>query len=115
MPDQTVNVTFDPTATPKFTFDPDSVTMTAAGKIICLQRPSSATWKFTGGDVKEDTLNEFSSTVQGNGQSLHINDELKDTAKTPYDYYVTVVLNGTSYTSPDPVIVNDPGGGGTAP
>lgn len=111
MPDQTVNVTFDPTAEPQFTFDPDSVTMTSAGKIICLRRPPSATWKFTGGDVKEDPLDEFSSSVQGNGSSLHIDDKFYDKTETPYDYYVTVVLNGTSYTSPDPVIVNDPGEG----
>ena len=50
--------------------------------------------------------------MHGNGSSLHIDDQFKDTTKTPYDYFVTVELNGTSYTSPDPVIVNDPGGGG---
>ena len=112
MPDQTVRVTFDPNANPQFTFVPDESPMGAAGKIILNRTPGSANWKFTGGDVKEDPLDEFSSSVQGNGSSLHIDDQFKDTAETPYDYFVTVELNGTSYTSPDPVIVNDPGGGG---
>lgn len=112
MPDQTVLVTFNPTANPQFTFVPDEVRMTAAGKIILNRSPGSATWKFTAGDVKNDLLDEFSSSVHGNGSSLHIDDQFKDTTKTPYDYFVTVELSGTSYTSPDPVIVNDPGGGG---
>ena len=114
MPDQTVLVTFDPSASPQFTFNPPpgDVTMTAAGKIIFNRSPGSASWKFTGGDVKDDPLDEFKGSVHGNGSSLHIDDDFKDPAKTPYEYYVTVQLNGTSYTSPDPKIVNDPGGGG---
>ena len=56
MPDQTVLVTFNPTANPQFTFVPDEVRMTAAGKIILNRSPGSATWKFTAGDVKNDLL-----------------------------------------------------------
>jgi hypothetical protein len=114
VPDQTVKVTFDPNADPQFTFDPPpgDVRMTAAGKIILNRSPGSAAWKFTDGDVKKDPLAEFEPTVHGNGSSLHINDQFKDTTRTEYDYYVTVELNGTSYTSPDPKIVNDPGTGG---
>lgn len=112
MPDQTVTVTFSPTPKPQFTFDPDQVRMTAAGKIILNRSPGSANWKFTAGDVKNDVLREFSSSVHGNGSSLHIDDQFKDAALTSYDYFITVELNGTSFTSPDPVIVNDPGGGG---
>ena len=113
MPDQTVKVTFDPNANPQFTFDPPTdVTMTAAGKVIFNRVPGSANWKFTGGDVKKDPLDEFEGSVHGNGSSLHIDDQFKDTTKTGYDYYVTVELKGTTYTSPDPKIVNDPGGGG---
>ena len=117
MPDQTVKVTFDPNADPQFSFDPSSgdVRMTASGKIILNRSPGSANWKFTGGDVKKDPLNEFDPSVQGNGSSLHIDDKFKDTTRTEYDYYVVVELNGTSYTSPDPKIVNDPGGGGVGP
>lgn len=109
MPDQTVQVTFDPNATPQFTFTPSSVTMTGSGKVILQQSPSSAKWTFDGAVVKDDTLEEFSSTVQGNGQSVQIADSFKDRTETPYSYDVTVELNGQTYTSPDPEIVNDPG------
>jgi len=47
--------------------------------------------------------------VQGNGNSLQISDSFQDRSETPYSYDVTVELNGVSYTSPDPEIVNDPG------
>ena len=43
--------------------------MTAAGKIIFLKRPPSATWNFTGGNVENDTRKEFSARVQGNGRA----------------------------------------------
>lgn len=113
MPDQTVEVSFDPNAEPQFTFVPDTVTMTAAGKVVFLRRPSAAPWAFTDGAVKNDTLSEFSASVHGNGSLLHMRDDFKDRQKTPYEYTVTVEFNSASYTSPDPVIVNDPGGGGT--
>jgi hypothetical protein len=109
VPDQTVNVTFDPAADPQFVFEPDEVTMTAKGKVIFLRRGASPTWTFTGGTVKDDTLKQFSASVQGQGRSLHIDDDFRDKQKTPYEYTVSVQLDGTSFTSPDPVIVNDPG------
>lgn len=109
MPDQTVQVTFDPNATPQFTFSPPSVTMTASGKVVLHQSPASASWTFSGAVVKGDTLDEFSSQVVGNGQTVQIADSFKDRAETPYSYDVTVQLNGQTYTSPDPQIVNDPG------
>ena len=109
MPDQTVEVTFDPNATPQFTFTPSSVTMTGSGKVILQQSPASAKWTFGGAVVKDDTLEEFSTTVQGNGQSVQIADSFKDRTETGYSYDVTVDLNGQTYTSPDPEIVNDPG------
>jgi hypothetical protein len=112
VPDQTVNVTFSPTADPQFTFTPDEVTMTAAGKVIFQRRPPTATWLFSGGNVENDTQNEFSVSVQGNGRSLQIDDQFKDERKARYKYTISVQLDGTSYTSPDPHIVNDPGGGG---
>ena len=108
-PDQTVRVTFDPDASPQFTFVPPSVTMTAAGKIILQQHPASAPWAFRDAKVKDDTLNEFHARVLGNGTSIQIDDEFRDRTKTSYSYNVTVSLDGSTVTSPDPVIVNDPG------
>jgi hypothetical protein len=110
MPDQTVNVTFDPTANPQFTFDPPSVTMTGAGKVVLHQNPASAPWTFQSALVKGDSLGEFSPSVQGNGNSMQINDAFRDPIVTSYSYDVTVSLDGASYTSPDPQIVNNPGG-----
>ena len=115
MRDQTVEVFFDPNAYPQFTFLPATVTMKAKGKIILFRRPQDAPWDFVGGTVKNDNSKQFSFSVQGNGSKLHIDDEFKDLVKTPYDYAVTVKFDGKEYPSPDPVIVNEPGGGGTAP
>lgn len=108
MPDQTVQVTYDPNATPQFTFDPDTVVMTAAGKIKLQQHPANATWTFTGGSVQNDTLGNFSTDVGGNGNSLTFNDQCKDRTRTSYCYTVTISYNGQSITSPDPAIVNEP-------
>ena len=107
---QTVGVTFDPNANPQFTFDNERVVMRAAGKILLIQRPASQRWKFRDADVKNDTLNQFSSTVLGNGNTLEINDAFRDQTLREYSYNVTVELDGTTFQSPDPVIVNDPGG-----
>ena len=63
-------------------------------------------------NVENDTQKEFSASVQGSGRSLQIDDQFKDTSKTLYKYTISVSLDGTGYTSPDPHIVNDPGGGG---
>ncbi len=106
----TVGVRFDPNANPQFTFDNERVTMTAAGKILLIQRPASQRWTFRDAEVKDDTLNQFSSTVLGGGNTLHINDEFRDRSRTEYSYNVTVDLDGKTFQSPDPVIVNDPGG-----
>jgi hypothetical protein len=112
VPDQNVDVTFDPTATPQFTFDCDAVRMTEAGKIILHRKPATAKWKFTDGSVKADPLNQFSFEPLGNGRLLVINDRCEDPPEEgakPYCYTVTVELDGAPVTSPDPVIVNDPG------
>ena len=110
MPDQTVRVTFDPRATPKFTFNCETVRMTSAGKVILQRRPRSAKWSFVRANVKRDRLKQFSITVPGTGRSLHIHDKCKDRRTTSYSYNVTVKLGRRTYPSPDPVIVNDPGG-----
>ncbi|HKH90422.1 MAG TPA: hypothetical protein VKA54_01400 [Gemmatimonadaceae bacterium] len=85
------------------------MTMRAAGKIVLVQRPASQRWKFRDAEVKDDTLSQFSSTVVGNGNTLQINDEFRDQTRKAYSYNVTVEFDGTSFQSPDPVIVNDPG------
>ena len=109
-PDQNVDVTVDfSTNPPTFTFDKPSVTLSAAGKVILHRKPTNSTWTFQSGTVKADTLNQFSSSPQGNGSLLQINDLFKDTAKTTYHYNITVLNAGTAFTSPDPDIVNDPG------
>jgi hypothetical protein len=108
MPGPIVRVTFDSGATPQFTFRDDEVTMNAAGKIK-LQQDDAARWRFRGATIKDDFLNEFRTRVARNGKSLDIMDDFLDERKTPYSYNVTVELDGTTYTSPDPVIVNDPG------
>ena len=114
MRDQTVEVTFDPNAEPQFTFMPATVTMKAAGKIILFRRPQNAPWDFTGGTVKNDDAHQFSTSVQGDGSKLHIDDEFRDEFKTRHSYQVKVKFGVREYESPDPVIVNEPGGGGTA-
>ena len=105
----TVGVSFDPTANPQFTFDNESVVMRAAGKILLIQRPASQRWTFRDAEVKDDTLNQFSSTVVGSGNTLQINDEFRDRTRKAYSYNVTVDLDGRTFQSPDPVIVNEPG------
>jgi hypothetical protein len=113
MRDQTVEVSFDPNADPQFTFLPSTVTMTAAGKIILFRRPQDAPWDFVSGTVKDDDAKQFSSSVHANGSKLHIDDQFRDEFKTSHPYAVTVSFGRFTYESPDPVIVNDPGGGGT--
>lgn len=109
MQNPTVKVTFDPTVSPpKFTFVDDTVRMNAAGRIILIRDGASPSWRFRGATVKDDVKNQFHPELQGNG-SLHIIDDFKDTVRTSYSYNVTVIDGTTTYTSPDPVIVNEPG------
>jgi len=108
-----VTVTFDPYASPRdqFKFDKPSVTMRFAGKVILQKSSADAPWKFQGATVKDDMLHQFRPSVQPEGKALHIFDELRDPPgrKYEYKYNVTVALSdGTSFTSPDPVIVNEP-------
>ena len=105
----TVKVTFDPSATPQFTFKPNTVRVKGGPQTVVLSQSSPpAAWDFVTALVKDDTLKQFSSSVHGNGKILHIEDALKDPDLEAYSYNITVKLNGTEYTSPDPHIVNDP-------
>ena len=68
MPDQTVKVTFTSPST--FAFDPETVSMTAAGKINFHRNPGSSTWTF----VSVNGLpSQFTSTLVGNGSEIDVN------------------------------------------
>lgn len=111
MPDITIKVTFDQNATPQFTFDPPGPSvMTAAGKLIFTRKATQppATWSFVSANVQNDLLGEFSSNPQGNGTSLQLNDAFHDSVRTSYCYTITVTNGTMQWTSPDPVIVNQP-------
>lgn len=112
MPDQTVKVTFDANAGVQFTFAPDSVTMSAAGKVILQQKAGQSGWTFVTAVVKNDTLNQFTSTTLPGGNMIHINDPVRDRARTSYSYKVTIQTASGPVTSPDPEIVNEPGNAG---
>ena len=106
-----VMVSFDPDKTPPndpFTFVPETVTMWYAGRIILKKSSTDARWRFQGATVKDDTLREFRATVESGDNTIHIFNEMRDTAKKSYRYNVTVELDGVSFTCASPVIVNDP-------
>jgi len=106
-----VKVTFDPGAAPQFTFKPNSVRVKGGPKTVILIQDSPPgspppAWKFVTAKVKDDPFDQFSPSVHG--KTLHIDDALKDPDLEAYSYNITVKLDGTEYTSPDPHIVNDP-------
>lgn len=83
VPDQTVKVSF--TAPNTFAFDPPSVTLTAAGKIVMHQEPTTANWTFV--SVNE-LPPQFTSSVTGNGNGITVNDG--HTSDGSWHYTVTV-------------------------
>lgn len=85
MPDQTVKVTF--TAPSTFTFDPEVVSMTAAGKIVMHRDPGSATWTFV--SVNGLPSPEYTSTVTGNGSGIDVHDAFTSNGGSGY----TVTVN----------------------
>ena len=93
MPDQTVKVSF--TAPSTFSFDPETATMTAAGKINLHRDPGSANWTFV--SVNELPSPEYSWNITGNGSGATINDG--HTSNGASHYTVTVSQNGNTYTS----------------
>ena len=106
-----VLVSFEPTPKPRFNFVPDSVTMRGPGTIVLDQDPAdpAAKWLFQDAFVKDDTTGQFSSELHDQKKSLHIRDEFHDKEKKSHSYRITVTQDGSTFTSPDPVIVNDPG------
>jgi hypothetical protein len=66
--------------------------------------PSGASWTFVGVNIA-DPHGQFSSTVTNQGARLVVRDDWR--VKGNYKYVVTVRdENGTTYTSPDPQIIN---------
>jgi hypothetical protein len=85
MPDQTVKVTFNTPST--FTFDPETVTMTAAGRVNFHQEdPASAAWTLV--SVNGLPSPEYTSSVTGNGSGITVNDA--HTSNGGSSYTVTV-------------------------
>lgn len=101
MPDQTVKVTFNPPNS--WTFDPDPVRMSAAGKVVLHRDPGNADWTFQGASVK-DGGGQFQSRVNPGGQHADIQDD--HTSMGSFEYTVTVQDGSGTYTSPDPTIIN---------
>lgn len=99
-PDQTVNVSVEGS---DFSFDPDPVRMTASGNIILMKFPHTATWKLVDAHVK-DGGTQFHVTPTPGGQKVSIRDD--HTSLGTWDYNVTIEVDGSRTTSPDPQIVN---------
>jgi hypothetical protein len=104
MPDITVTVSFDSNATPQFTFTPYTATLNASGRII-LNRAAGSSWTFTGATITNGGT-QFTPNVNNGGTNINISDAY--TSMGTFCYTVTVSSGGTSYTSPDPEIVNEP-------
>ena len=84
MPDQTVKVTFDGTNSNSWSFDPKTVTMTAAGKIKLHRDSQSPNWVF---DSVNGLPASWTQTAQGNGSQMDVEDTLVPaqcrTSRTP--------------------------------
>lgn len=107
MPDKTVQVTYNPSAIPPWSFSPDSATLTASGNVI-LTRAAQSTWKFTAAAVTNGGSQFGTPVVNPAGTEITISDLC--TLRGSWCYTVSVLPNGASQsvTSPDPEIVNDP-------
>ena len=100
--DKTVTVGFDP-ATQRFTFSDPSVTMTTSGNIVLVKDdPSNKAWDLYNVIVDSDPT-QFPITSKS-GTQIVIDD--KHTANGTYSYRVQVTAGSSTYTSPDPQIVN---------
>lgn len=99
--DKDVVVTF--TAPDRWSFTPDTVTMDGPG-VVHLKRPDGASWQFVRAQIA-DPHGQFHSALAGGGAQCNVRDDWK--VKGTYKYVVTVSDGGTTYTSPDPDIVNN--------
>jgi hypothetical protein len=104
-----VRVSYDPAAR-KFKFVPYALQMDGPGIVVLTRHPGSAPWKFQTATFKDDSLEQFVVRDPGNGENLQIDDKFLNVDPDIYYYTVTILLDtGEEITSPDPVIVNDPG------
>ncbi len=88
MPDQTVKVSF--TAPSTFSFDPETATMSASGKINFHRDPGSANWTFV--SINGLPSPQFTSSLTGNGSGMSVNDGHTSTG----DFGYTVTVNDAS-------------------
>jgi len=102
-----VQVTYDPTQTPPWKFDPDPVRVTASGNIIFTQAPGS-NWTFTGASVTNGGGVFGTPQINNPGNQMILSDACS--SKANFCYTVSVLPTGAtqSVTSPDPEIKNDP-------
>jgi hypothetical protein len=107
MPDQTVQVTFNGPG--EFSFNPESPTLTAAGKVVLHRSPADANWTFV--SVDDLPSPQFTWTVTGNGSNAEVSDG--HTSIGQFHYGVTVRNANGTYSSDDnpkqttpPMIVN---------
>lgn len=105
-----VKVKYDPAGKRKFTFVPFAVSLMGPGIVILNRHPASVPFRFVNATVKDDVSGQFTVRVPGDGRIVQIDDAFLDEDPMIYSYTVTIVLDdGQEITSPDPVIVNDPG------
>jgi hypothetical protein len=110
MPGANVQVTYNPNATPAWTFNPDSATVNASGNIVFTSAPNSS-WKFTGFSATGGGSIFGPPSINSNGNQMTVSDSCPAAnGKQSFKYQVSVQPTGsqTSVWSPDPEIVNDP-------
>lgn len=102
--DKQVTVAFDPT-TGMFTFSPSTpVVFERAGRLIIQKdQPSNQSWDLSGVIFDDNNGNQFPIESRS-GQQIIIDDDF--TQIGTFSYEVQVTANNTTYTSPDPKIVN---------
>ena len=98
---RTVTVTFNADHT--FEFSCDSTTMRRAGKIVLERDSDVVLWTFLGVSLPKPP---FTWEVAAGGTSITITNH--QTKKGEFHYTVTIVENGTPYTSPDDGRTNPP-------
>ena len=103
--DKQVTVDFD-TSTQTFTFTPSGpVVFEKAGRLIIQKKPgSSQNWTLSNVVFDNYTGTQFPIESKS-GQQIIVDDDY--TTMGTFSYEVEVTANNTTYTSPDPKIVNE--------
>lgn len=109
MPGANVQVTFDPSHDPAWTFTPDSATVNQSGNIVFTAAPGSQ-WVFSGCNIKNGGSIFGAPSINRSGNQMTVSDSCPHAnGRQRFEYTVTVTPNGSApVTSPDPEIVNDP-------